>query len=224
MKTPTKKTTDDSPEVKYPRRDARRRKTRETILQVARELFRSKGFDAVKMADIAEGADVHVTTLFIHFSTKRDLADALADIEIGALQEAIEAAQGEVPFFTFFRGLVTQWANEVKHGRKDGAAFNREVRANAEVAARWLGHHNREVTLYARYFAADYGLDADKDLLPYMVANMLTGGNVVVHERWIRSEGKADLLKGALSVIDICQQMVEASYGTPGAVHPAAKQ
>lgn len=215
MKTPTKKKTDDSPEVKYPRRDARRRKTRETILEVARDLFQSKGFDAVKMTDIAEGADVHVTTLFIHFSTKRDLADALADIEIEALRNAIELAQGEMPFFTFFRGLVTQWAKQVKQGRKDGAAFNRDVRANAEVAARWLGHHNREVTLYARYFAADYGLDADKDLLPYLVANMLTGGNVVVHDRWLKSEGRVDLLKGALAAIDICQKMVEATYGPP---------
>ena len=221
MKTPTKtqtktKKTDDDAEVKYPRRDARRRQTRENILEAARELFQAKGYDAVKMTDIAEAADVHITTMFIHFGTKRDLAEALADIELEALQRAIDTAQGRTPFFTFFRNLVTRWAKEVKSGRKDGASFSQDVRSNPELTLSWLVHHKREVMLYARYFAADYGMDAEKDLPPFLVATMLTGGNVVAHDRWMRSKGRVDLLKGALAAIDVCQQMVENTYGQPG--------
>lgn len=201
--------------MKYPRRDARKRKTRESILAAARSLFQAHGYDAVKMADIAEAADVHITTLFIHFGAKRDLANALGLAEVEALQALIDEAQGKVPFFTFFRSIVARWARWVENGRKDSQAFSKDVRADPELTFSWVGQHKREVMLYARYFASDYGLDADDDMLPRLVATMLAGGSVIAHDRWVKSEGRLDLGQEAQKAIDICQAMVEAAHGPP---------
>ncbi len=207
----TTKAAASAAEVKYPRRDARRRETRKRILEAAGDLFQAKGYDEVKMADIAEAADVHITTLFIHFGAKRDLADALADEQIEGLARMIDEARGSVPFFTFFRRLVAGWAGSVRHGEKDGARFSHDVRANPELTFSWLGQHKREIALYARYFAEDFGLDPDEAMLPYLVANMLTGACVIAHDRWLRSGGASDLKADALHGVDLCQEMVEAT-------------
>lgn len=206
----------DTAQVKYPRRDARKRQTRERILKAAGALFQAKGYDEVKMADIAEAADVHITTLFIHFGAKRDLADALADEEIRALEHLVDQARGRVPFFSFYRSLVKDWAAQVQHGERDQAAFSRGVRTNPELTFSWLGQHQREIGLYARYFAEDFGLDLARDMLPCMVANMLSGANVVAHDRWMKSGGQSDLLADALHAVDLCQAMVEAVRGMEG--------
>lgn len=199
--------------AKYPRRGARKRKTRETILKVAREQFQSKGYDAVKMADIAEAADVHITTLFGHFGTKRDLADALAEGELELLRDLIARSQGKVPFFTFFREVVGQWARQVQADGAAHQAFSKDVRSDPDLTFSWVGQHKKEVGLYARYLAADFGLDPEIDMLPYLAANMLTGGNVIAYDRWMKSGGRSDLAKDALAAIDICQAMIEAAPG-----------
>ena len=200
---------------KYPRRANRKRQTRERILEAARKLFQSRGYDDVKMTDIADEADVHVTTMFIHFKTKRDLAASLSEAEVDELQALIDDAQGRIPFFKFFRNVVTRWATGVQKRGSPGTPFGHDLKSDPELAFSWLGYHKREIKAYARYFAADHDLEAD-DTLPYLVATMLTGGNVMAHDRWMRSEGKRDLVADVNHSIDLCQAMVEAAFDKGG--------
>jgi AcrR family transcriptional regulator len=62
--------------------------TRQTILDVARQLFVAKGFDATTTRDIAQAAGIATGTLFNYFPTKEAVLACLA-AEAGA--EAIEA-------------------------------------------------------------------------------------------------------------------------------------
>jgi AcrR family transcriptional regulator len=54
-------------------REKKKTKTRELIADVARDLFIEKGFGAVTVAEIAEKAEVAVTTLFNYFPTKESI-------------------------------------------------------------------------------------------------------------------------------------------------------
>jgi AcrR family transcriptional regulator len=195
---------------KFPRRAQKKRETRDKIVSAARQLFQTRGYESATMAEIAEAADVHVTTMFTHFKTKRDLANALAEVHVERLQTLISNASGSVPFFDFFRTMVGGWASLIQKGAKQSTDYGYDLRSNPELSFIWLRRHQSEISLYANYFAKDYGLDINRDPLPYLVANMLTSANVLAHDRWLDSKGKTNLRKEALHSINVCQAMVES--------------
>jgi AcrR family transcriptional regulator len=61
------------------RREQNRDDQRERILDAARSLFASRGFDAVKMAEVAEVAGVARATVFNHFGSKVALVEAITE-------------------------------------------------------------------------------------------------------------------------------------------------
>jgi AcrR family transcriptional regulator len=52
--------------------------TRQRILEVAQELFRTKGFEATTTRDIAQAAEIATGTLFNYFATKEAIVTELA--------------------------------------------------------------------------------------------------------------------------------------------------
>ncbi|HEY2225362.1 helix-turn-helix domain-containing protein [Actinomycetospora sp.] len=74
---------------RVPLRERKKAATRARILEVAEQLFERRGYDDVTVAEIADGADVSVKTLFVYFRSKEDLA--FADT---TLLDALVAAVG----------------------------------------------------------------------------------------------------------------------------------
>ncbi len=72
------------------RADARR--NRDRIVEVARGLFRTKGYDAVSMDEVAKAAEVGTGTLYRHFPTKEDLYDAVLEAWADRVNAAVERA------------------------------------------------------------------------------------------------------------------------------------
>lgn len=60
------------------------------ILQAASALFRSQGYDAVRIEDIAAAAEVSAGTCYNYFSTKGDLLLAIVSMEV---QEVVDAGR-----------------------------------------------------------------------------------------------------------------------------------
>lgn len=81
-------TSDGRPEG---RRDRKRRETRARIADVAMRLFRERGFGAVTIEEIAEGADISKPTFFNYFPAKEDVVLAWQDQFADALAEAVLA-------------------------------------------------------------------------------------------------------------------------------------
>ena len=55
------------------RRERKKARTRQLISDAALRLFVDRGFDSVTVAEVADQADVAVSTLFVHFPTKESL-------------------------------------------------------------------------------------------------------------------------------------------------------
>lgn len=72
------------------RADARR--NRDRIVEVAREIFRAKGYDAVSMDEVGKAAGVGAGTLYRHFPTKEDLYDAVLEAWTERVNAAVERA------------------------------------------------------------------------------------------------------------------------------------
>ncbi|WP_308164430.1 TetR/AcrR family transcriptional regulator [Nonomuraea sediminis] len=64
------------------RRERKKAQTRKALADAALRLFLERGFDQVGVKDVAEAADVSLTTLFKHFPSKEALVfDQESDIE-----------------------------------------------------------------------------------------------------------------------------------------------
>ena len=96
----------------FPRRTATKARTRQRIVDAARRLFVTHGYADATMAAISEAADIHITTLFTHFSSKRKLAAEIA-VTAGTRFETVIKTQREqgVPVLTFWRNQVARIAH-----------------------------------------------------------------------------------------------------------------
>lgn len=66
------------------------------------------------MQAIADEADIHVTTLFSHFSSKNELATSLVTSAIKALRERALAARETTLFLDFFKDEALSFARQAE--------------------------------------------------------------------------------------------------------------
>src|SRR3954471_19710692 len=84
------------------RRERKKAQTRKALADAALELFLERGFDQVGVKEVADAADVSVTTLFKHFPSKEALVfDQEADIEAAL----VNAVRGRPPRHTIVDAL-----------------------------------------------------------------------------------------------------------------------
>lgn len=198
--------TADEAAERFPRRSARRARTRARILEAASAEFMKSGYADATMNAIADAADIHVTTLFTHFKTKRDLAAALGDAEIEVFGALIAEAKGQQPFFKFFRDLVLTTAATRQKDGDPKTGLMQELQRDPELALGWLRYEEREVRLVADYIAHDYGLDPRKDYAPYLAGQILIASGVASYTRWIRVKG-LDLVAETREALDLAERM-----------------
>lgn len=73
-------------------RTERGRRTRDTLISAAREVFERQGFAATRMSDIAAAAQVSHGTVYTYFDTKEDVLEATMQQLIEQLVQSIRAA------------------------------------------------------------------------------------------------------------------------------------
>jgi TetR/AcrR family transcriptional regulator len=96
------------------RREREREARRNRILDAAERVFFDNGFDAAKMEDVAEAAQLGKGTLYLYFKTKDDLALGLAVRHQLALVEEFERARRDAPDgATLLRRLLEAYATRM---------------------------------------------------------------------------------------------------------------
>ena len=86
---------DTSPAARGERRRAR---TRSAILDAAEEVFRARGYEAARVEEIAERADMSVGSIYLHFDGKRGLYLTLVDHALELFTQYM--ARSEDPAFS----------------------------------------------------------------------------------------------------------------------------
>ena len=206
--------------LSFPRRSRRKQETRQRIVDAAEVLFRQAGFTTTTMQAIAEAADVHVTTLFTHFKSKRDLSDAISERVLEAMAAAIAESRGKRRFFDFIRKLTENAGREHLRRPEQNLAMGRLFGADEEFTASWIAYERRKIEMLADYIAEDFGLDIALDYRPTLIANMIVGGNIMVHQRWVESEGAVDLVAESLAVLEAVETLVKRGLAPPGREGP----
>src|SRR5437868_8458331 len=75
------------------RREREKLETRDLILEAARELFASEGYEGVSMRKVAERIEYSPTAIYVHFADKNELFHELCRIDFARLQEVMQSAE-----------------------------------------------------------------------------------------------------------------------------------
>ena len=203
---------------RFPRRSRRKQETRQRIVDAAEALFNRVGFADATMLAVADAADIHITTLFTHFRSKRELGDAISQRVLDRLAVLIEEHRGKRPFFDFMRRLTAAAARQHARQAAHNLAMGRLFGADEDFTASWMAYERRQIEMLAAYIAADFGLDPAADYRSTLIANMIVGGNIMVHQRWVESSGALDLVAESLAVLDAVETFVNRGLAPPGEV------
>jgi AcrR family transcriptional regulator len=159
-------------------RERKKQQTRQLIAETARALFAERGFEAVKVAEIARAADVSEKTVFNYFPTKEDLVYwRLEAFEAELLQTIRDREPGESVLAGFGRFILAQRG---LLGQGDPEAREQLV-AVTRMITRSPALQRREGEVFAGYTAGLAALIAeetgarDDDIRPRVVAHALMG-------------------------------------------------
>lgn len=140
------------------RRERKKAQTRQALADAALRLFLERGYDHVGVKEIADAADVSVTTLFKHFPGKEALVFDQAD----DMEAALVAAVRDRPPARSIPQALAEHLRSLRHAvTPEMDAFLRmieETPALREYGRRmWMRHE----TALAHAIAADVGADPD---------------------------------------------------------------
>jgi AcrR family transcriptional regulator len=163
-------------------RERKKRETRQRLSDTATEMFLERGFDAVRVAEIARACGVSEKTVFNYFPTKEALVLDLGDATRAALVEGL-ADPGRSPVEAALRilsaelGALTSWIA----AQEDPAAaaarvrrFGALTRSTPSLRAYHRDMTDRLVAAAAQTLAARAGMEPG-DPEPQIAASALLG-------------------------------------------------
>jgi AcrR family transcriptional regulator len=75
------------------RREREKSETRDKILDAARELFVTEGYEGVSMRRVAEKIEYSPSAIYVHFADKNELFHELCRLDFARLQEVMRSAE-----------------------------------------------------------------------------------------------------------------------------------
>ena len=139
------------------RRERKKAQTRQALADAALALFVERGYDEVGVKEVADAADVSVTTLFKHFPSKEALVfDQDDDVEAAL----VAAVRGRPPGHTVVDALREHILRDVADGVPD-AGFMRLIESTPvlrEYGKRMWMRHEKAL---ARAIAGESGVPED---------------------------------------------------------------
>ena len=187
--------------------NVRSRRTRAALLAATRAIIEEEGFDALTMARVADRAGVTRRAIYLHFTTRTELVNALfayvADAEgLATSTDPVWAAQNSL-------AALDQWArhlaryhprllglsravDRVRRIDPDAARHHEQVvhaqRANCRRLATWLDREGQLAPMWT--------VDTTTDMLWALISSDMVE-RLIVERRW-SSKGFADHLSHLL--------------------------
>jgi AcrR family transcriptional regulator len=146
-------------------RERKKRETRQRISDLATQMFLERGFDAVRVADIAERVGVSEKTIYNYFPTKESLVFDEADEQLAnALRAVTDRPGGVSPTRAYMDELKRQISDLAERDfdltRDIIPRFGEMMDDAPTLRAAWGDHRHRMVTAVAEVLASDLGVDA----------------------------------------------------------------
>ncbi|MFB4296907.1 TetR family transcriptional regulator [Actinomadura sp. NTSP31] len=163
------------------RRERKKQRTREALVDAAFTLFAEKGFDATTVEEIADAVDVSSRTFFRYFASKEDVALTFQEEQTSAVMQALADRPPDEPIMTALRRTVVGIAGACERGELgfDPQRFECMFTMMSEsptLMAGSLEHAQKKQQLITAIIAERMGLDPATELRPHVIAAAATCG------------------------------------------------
>lgn len=197
--------------LESPRRERKKRQTRDALVEAAFALFIAKGYEQTTVREITDAVDVSERTFFRYFANKEDLALSFAKDHTDALMRELAARPLAEPPLVALRNALhaaIEWLTS-EAGDLTGDSVYLSVMKLIEgtpslLAAHLRYMHDRDGEI-ARVLAEREGVDPATDQRPRCVAAVFNGLFISANQEW-RSAGGT--VEGMLATFDACADQV----------------
>jgi AcrR family transcriptional regulator len=188
------------------RRERKKQRTREAIVDAAFTLFADKGFEATTVEEIADLVDVSSRTFFRYFSSKEDVVLTFQEEQFAAIMAAIAARPADEPVITAMRnaGVAVMRAYEEGDSGFDPKKFGcvqEMLESSPALFGRSLEHGQKKQAEITRLVAERMGVDPATDLRPHVAASASSCAFRVAFDVWTREKGQPDHLSELLDQV-----------------------
>jgi AcrR family transcriptional regulator len=174
-------------------RERKKMATRQEIGAAAIRLAVQRGLDNVTVEDIAAAANVSPRTFSNYFATKLEAISAPGvdrAVRIGATLCARPAAE---PLWDAITAAVLEHYDAVQSPRGEWRNGMRKVLLSPAMRGEYLKTSSAMQRALAEAIAERTGLDADRDMLPMVLAGAVTTASQVAIRRWFDADPPAEL-------------------------------
>ena len=184
---------------RLPLRARKQLRARQHAAEVASRIFSERGYEQTSLEDIANEAEVSVSSLLRYFGGKERLALAHHIDLLEALR--VKLADETRPVIERWRAFIVDQAASLRPYSSYDA--ERKLIVSVPALLRLLSRlqldQQEELTAA---FAREARLDPDHDLYGRLLAALLVAGNEAVYIQWLKSGGERDLVEVSLEVVD----------------------
>lgn len=194
--------TDPDPED---RREHKKARTRDELVQKALDLFARKGFEATTVEDIAAAAGVSPRTFFRYFANKEEVLFPCKDEELASLQAALSARPPEETPLQVMRAAVVEFMQRFQVDRDFHLLRIKLIREAPSLEAYGLQLHQEWIRYMARALARRMRVNPVTDLRPLLLAGCGVIAMRAALVPWTQSRGSVDIRVFANQAFDQIQ-------------------
>jgi AcrR family transcriptional regulator len=158
------------------RRERKKQRTREALVDAAFQLFSEKGFDATTVEEIADAVDVSSRTFFRYFASKEEVALTFQEEQHQALLAMFAERPADEPIMTAVRRTVVSITQACEHGELgfDPGRFECMMTLTSQSSTLLGGsleHAQKKQRILTQAIADRLGTDPETDLRPHVIAS-----------------------------------------------------
>jgi AcrR family transcriptional regulator len=201
------------------RRERKKQRTREALVDAAFALFADKGFEATTVEEIADLVDVSSRTFFRYFSSKEDVVLTFQEEQFAAVTTALAARPPDEPVVTALRNAgvaIMRACEEGEYGfdPKKFICVQEMMEQSPTLLGRSLEHGQKKQAQITRLIAERMGVDPAVDLRPHVAAGAASCAFRVAYDVWIREKDQARRLS---DLVDEVFALIEGGLNYPAA-------
>ena len=165
-------------------RERKRRRTRQTIIRVALELFADRGYGATTLMQIAEAAEIAPSTLHSYFASKEDIVFSSDD----DIRDSMRARILDRPYDESLSQAMLAWTSEIlpRIVGDDEAVFRQQrttIKSEESLRAAERLRLAELEDAFTEAFAQDLGETPD-DLRARLMGSLATNGLKTIWWWW----------------------------------------
>jgi AcrR family transcriptional regulator len=159
------------------RRERKKQRTREALIDAAFRLFQEKGFEATTVEEIADEVDVSSRTFFRYFASKEDVVLTFQEEQFTTMLEALSDRPASEPVMTALRNAAVSVLRACEDGTygfdpERFGCIQQMMESSPAVFGRSLEHGQKKQAEITRVIAERMGVDPATDLRPHVAAGL----------------------------------------------------